>query len=42
LTGRKTATKIILVERLLGGLGRDDKVRSPMEYYQEAILFLVQ
>ena len=42
LTGRKTATKISLVACLLWGFGRDDKLRNLMEYYQEAILLLVQ
>ena len=42
LTGRITATKISVVGCLLWGFGRDDKVRNPMEYYQEAILFFLQ
>jgi hypothetical protein len=42
LTGRKTATKINLIEYLRCDSGRDDKVANPMEYYQEAVLFLLQ
>jgi len=41
LTGCKTPTKMSLVECLLWGFGHDDKVRNPMECYQEAILFSV-
>jgi hypothetical protein len=42
LTGRKSTTKISLIACLLWGFGRDDNGSSPREYYQEAILFLVQ
>ena len=42
LTGRKTATKIRLIECLRCDSGRDDKVANPTEYHQEAILFFPQ
>ena len=41
LTDRRIATKISVVECLLWGFGCDDKGRSPIEHYQEVILFLV-
>jgi len=42
LTGCKGPTKMSLVECPQWGFGPDDKVRNPMECYQEAVLFSVQ